>query len=104
MNTTLIGLDTEQIEVGMRVKPVRARVRDDGSVLLRYTGVDVALEQRDEVPKAPPAPAADAGPARQKIDVKDIAALKALVSDQFSDWSNQILVDQDLINQFAALS
>lgn len=104
MNTTLIGLDPEQIEVGMRVKPVRARVRDDGSMLLRYTGTDVALEQRDEVPKAPPAPAADAGPARQKIDVKDIDALKALVSDQFSDWSNQILVDQALINQFAELS
>lgn len=104
MNTTLVGLDPEQIKVGMRVKPVRARVNSDGSMLLRYTGVDVPLNERDEVVKAPEAPSADAGPPRQKIDVKDVEALQALVSDQYSDWSNQILVDQQLINQFAALS
>ncbi|WP_269688715.1 MULTISPECIES: OB-fold domain-containing protein [Halopseudomonas] len=104
MNTTLVGLAPDDIRVGMAVKPVRARVSEDGTVLLRYTGVDVDLVERDEVPKAPPAPAADAGPARTRIDVKDIDALKALVSDQFSDWSNQILVDQALIDDFARLS
>src|SRR5690606_17937493 len=40
MNTALIGLDPEQIEVGMRLKPVRATVNAEGAVLLRYTGVD----------------------------------------------------------------
>ena len=104
MNTTLVGLDPEQIEVGMRVKPVRARVKADGSTLLRYTGANIALEQRDEVPKAPPAPDVGSGPVRQKIDVKDIDSLQGLVSDEFSDWSNQILVDQELIDRFAALS
>lgn len=104
VNTTLIGLDPEQIEIGMPVKPVRARVSEDGTVLLRYTGANVDLTERDEVPKAPPAPAADSGPAKQKIDVKDEAALKALVSDEFSEWSNQVLVDQNLINAFAELS
>lgn len=104
VNTTLVGLDPDQIEIGMPVKPVRARVREDGTVLLRYTGVNVDLVERDEVPKAPPAPAADSGPAKVKIDVKDEAALKALVSEEFSGWSNQVLVDQALINAFAELS
>ena len=104
MNTTLVGLEPEQIEVGMRVKPVRATVNAEGAILLRYTSVDVPLDERDEVVRAPKAPSTEAGPPRQQIDVKDIDALKALVSDQFSDWSNQILVDQALINQFAELS
>lgn len=104
MNTTLIGLDPEQIEIGMRLKPVRATVNADGAVLLRYTGVDVPMDERDEVVRAPEAPSADAAPARQQIDVKDIDALKALVTGEFSDWSNQVLVDQELINQFAELS
>ncbi|WP_298190005.1 OB-fold domain-containing protein [uncultured Pseudomonas sp.] len=104
MNTTLVGLDPEQLKVGMRVKPVLARVKADGSMLLRYTGSDVALESRDEVLKAPAAPAQESGVAKQQIAVKDIDALRALVSEQFSGWSNQILVDQALIDQFAALS
>lgn len=104
MNTTLVGLDPEQIEVGMRLKPVRATVNAEGAVLLRYTGVDVPLDERDEVVRAPEAPSADAGPARQQIDVKDIDALKALVTGEFSEWSNQVLVDQELINRFAELS
>lgn len=104
MNTTLVGLEPGRIEVGMPVKPVRATVNAEGAILLRYTGVDVPLDERDEVVRAPEAPSADAGPARQQIDVKDIEALKALVTGEFSDWSNQILVDQELIDQFAALS
>lgn len=104
MNTTLVGLELERIEVGMPVKPVRARVNAGGAVLLRYTGAEVPLDERDEVVKAPEAPGVEDGPPRQKIDVKDIDALQALVSEQFSDWSNQILVDQELIDRFAALS
>lgn len=104
MNTTLVGLEPEQIKVGMLVKPVRAQVKDDGTVLLRYTGADVDLVEIDEVPKAPPAADSTQGPEKRKIDVKDTDALKALVSDQYSDWSNQVLVDQALINEFASLS
>lgn len=104
MNTTLVGLDPERIEVGMQVKPVRATVNEEGAVLLRYTGLDVPLDERDEVVRAPEAPSADTGPARQQIHVKDIDALKTLVTGEFSDWSNQVLVDQELINRFAELS
>lgn len=104
MNTTLIGLEPEQIKIGMALKPVRATVSDDGTVLLRYTGADVELQACDERPKAPPAADENVGLDRQKIDVKDIDSLRALVSDQFSDWSNQVLVDQALIDDFARLS
>ncbi|SFU14021.1 MaoC/PaaZ C-terminal domain-containing protein [Pseudomonas marincola] len=104
MNTTLIGLEPDQIKIGMALKPVRAIVSDDGTVLLRYTGADVQMVERDERPKAPPVADQSNEPTRQKIDVKDIETLRALVSDQFSDWSNQVLVDQALINDFARLS
>ena len=40
----------------------------------------------------------------RKIDIKDIDAIRALVSDTFSAWSAELEVTQDLINGFAALS
>jgi len=103
INTTLIGLQPDHIQVGMAVKPVFARVNDEGTVLLRYTGMEVELDGYDETPKAPPPPVADTAPKR-RIDVNDEAAMQALVSDEFSPWSNPVLVDQALIDAFAALS
>ena len=38
------------------------------------------------------------------INYKDAAALNALVTETFGDWSNTVLVDQDMINQYAQLS
>jgi len=103
INTTLVGLEPEQIRVGMAVKPVFARVNGEGCVLLRHTGMDIDLACCDEVPKAPPPPATSSTPKR-RIDVNDEAAIQALVSDEFSEWSHPILVDQALIDAFAALS
>lgn len=105
VNTTLVGLQESDIEIGMRVKPVRARVSEDGTVLLRFTGANVDLVELDEVPQQPEAPAVDtdAAPARQ-VALTDEAGLQALVSEEFSPWSNQLLVDQAMINQFAELS
>ncbi len=104
INTTLVGLAPEAIKIGMPVKPVRARVKEDGTVLLRYTGADVALDYIDEVVRAPQPASRDELPPRRQIDVADETALQALVSDRFTDWSNQVLVDQALIDSFAALS
>lgn len=104
VNTTLVGLAPEAIKIGMPVKPVRAQVKEDGTVLLRYTGTDVALDFIDEVVRAPAPAKADNHPPRQQIDVGDEQALQALVSDAFTDWSNQVLVDQALIDAFAELS
>jgi len=103
INTTLIGLEPDQIQVGMAVKPVFASVNGEGTVLLRYTGMEVELAWCDETPKAPP-PAAASSARKRRIDVNDEAAMQALVSDEFSQWSNPVLVDQELIDTFAALS
>src|SRR5690554_1918171 len=105
VNTTLVGLKEDEIKIGMRVKPVRALVSKDGTVLLRFTGVDVDLAEIDEVPKQPEAPAAETAAASvRQIPLSDEEALQSLVSDEFTPWSNQLLVDQDMIDQFAALS
>ena len=104
VNTTLVGLKEDDIKIGMRVKPVRARVSEDGTVLLRFTGAHVDLVEIDEVVKQPEAPvAADVKSVRQ-VPLTDDAALQSLVSEEFSPWSNQLLVDQAMINQFSELS
>jgi len=103
INTTLVGMAADEINIGMPVKPVFAKVNTEGTVLLRYTGMEVDLDQRDETPKAPPPAVADTA-RKRRIDVNDEAAMQALVSDEFSQWSNQVLVDQALIDAFAGLS
>ena len=39
-----------------------------------------------------------------EINFKDQEALNTLVTEEFSDWSNKVLIDQALINQYAELS
>lgn len=50
--------------------------------------------------------APDAEPAApvRKIDIKDLDAIRALVSDSFSEWSPELQVTQELIDRFATLS
>ena len=38
------------------------------------------------------------------IDYKNEAALKALVSEEFGDWSSSVVVTQEMINTFADLT
>lgn len=104
INTTLVGLKEDQVKVGMRVKPVRALVSNDGTVLLRFTGVDVDLVELDEVVRQPEAAVETTKTPVRQVALSDEAAMKALVSEEFSPWSNQLLVDQNLINEFAKLS
>lgn len=104
INTTLVGLDEDEIRVGMRVKPVFDKVKPDGTTLLRFTGLDKTVAPRSfDEPEAAAVPEEAAVPLRQ-IPVDDEAALQALVSDEFTTWSNQIVVDQALIDEFARLS
>jgi hypothetical protein len=39
-----------------------------------------------------------------ELHYKDQDALNTLVSEEFGDWSNKVLVDQAMINQYAELS
>ena len=107
INTTLVGVAPEALRVGQRVRPVFDE-RPGSVTLLRFTPVEsaqaqvISADQPAQVPEAASAAAAEA-PKRQ-ISCKDIDAMRALVSEEFSGWSNQIEVTQALINQFAELS
>lgn len=104
INTTLVGLAEDEIAVGMRVKPVFDKVKADGTTLLRFTGIDKTVVPRSfDEPEAARVQEEASVPLRQ-IPVGDEAALQALVSDEFTAWSNQIVVDQALIDEFARLS
>ena len=106
LNTTLVGAKPEDLRVGQRLRPVFDE-RPGSTTLLRYTPIEsaqasVITAQRSVEPDAVPAAASEA-PKRQ-VSCKDIDAMRALVSEEFSGWSNQIEVTQALINQFAELS
>lgn len=107
INTTLVGVDESSVKIGM---PLRAVFDDRPQVatLLRFTALDsthpgVIAAEADAAPAPAAAPAADAAPKR-KISCKDEAAMRALVSEEFSGWSNEFTVTQEVINEFARLS
>lgn len=106
LNTTLVGTKPEDLRVGQRLRPVFDE-RPGNTTLLRYTPIEsaqasVITAEQSAAPELAPAAVAEA-PKRQ-ISCKDIDAMRSLVSEEFSGWSNQIEVTQTLINQFAELS
>ncbi len=106
LNTTLVGAKPEDLRVGQRLRPVFDE-RPGSTTLLRYTPIESAQASviTAEPSAAPePAPAAVAEAPQRQISCKDIDAMRSLVSEEFSGWSNQIEVTQALINQFAELS
>jgi hypothetical protein len=105
INTTLVGVQPDMLRVGLRMRPVFDE-RPGSVTLLRYTVADSAhptVIEAGSRPAAASAPPVPATPTR-RIDVKDLAGLQALVSDAFSDWSNEVEVTQELIDRFADLS
>ncbi len=108
LNTTLVGIDEAALRVGLRVRPVFDE-RPGEVTLLRYTIADsaqasvIAALTSERVPQTP-TPEAPAAPARRQISCKDLDAMRSLVSSDFSGWSNEVEVTQELIDQFAALS
>ncbi|MCB1654618.1 MAG: OB-fold domain-containing protein [Pseudomonadales bacterium] len=103
INSNLVGLDESEVKVGMRLQPVFAEVDAKGTRLLRFTGMDKDPQALKSLPAAVQQPAV-AAPRVRQIALDDEAALQSLVSDTFSPWSNRIVVDQGLIDAFAALS
>lgn len=108
INSTMVGVEPEALKVDM---PVRA-VFDDrpGEVtLLRFTPADSGFPTvmaADAADNAQPAAAQSASPAkpRRVVSCKDLAAMQSLVSEDYTDWSNEFTVTQDVINAFAQLS
>jgi uncharacterized OB-fold protein/acyl dehydratase len=106
INTNLVGLDETEIRIGMPLQPVFAEVDAKGNRLLRFTGVgkDAAAFESLPAQDSEPAPATSQQPVALQVDLNDGPALQALVSEQYSDWSNVVVVDQALIDAFAQLS
>ncbi|WP_027996452.1 OB-fold domain-containing protein [Simplicispira psychrophila] len=106
INTTLVGVAPEELRVGQRVRPVFDE-RPGSVTLLRYTPVESAQASvitGEKTTETETAPAAATEAPKRQVSCKDIDAMRALVSQEFSAWSNQFEVTQELINQFAALS
>lgn len=106
INTNLVGLEENEIEIGMALRPVFAEVDAKGNRLLRFTGTDKDAASLEPLPAmgSEPAPSTAAQPPARQVDLNDGPALQALVSEQYSDWSNVVMVDQALIDDFARLS
>ena len=106
INTTLVGVEPDDLHVGQRLRPVFDE-RPGSVTLLRYTPVESghpSVIAAQEAPAAEPVPQAPAEAAKRLVDCKDLEAMGALVSEEFSGWSNQIEVTQELIDRFAELS
>ncbi|WP_020653347.1 bifunctional OB-fold nucleic acid binding domain-containing protein/MaoC family dehydratase [Massilia niastensis] len=104
LNTTLVGIDEAALRIGMRLRPVFDE-RPGAVTLLRYTALESGQPGVIAAATAAPAPAEAVPEApRRQVSCKDLAAMRALVSQEFSGWSNQFVVTQDLIDQFAALT
>lgn len=108
INTTIVGVDPETLKVGMAVRPVFDE-RPGEATLLRFTDAAgsfpsvIADDSQAAATEAVATAPVDEAPKR-KISVKDIAAMKSLVSEEYSPWSNEFTVTQDVINEFARLS
>ena len=106
INTTMVGVEPSQLQIGQRVRPVFDE-RPGSVTLLRYTPAE--SKQAKVIPSGAPEiiePEVEQAPAQtlRQINCKDMEAMQSLVSEEYSAWSNQYEVTQDLINQFAALS
>ena len=106
LNSTVVGVEPAGLKVGMRLRPVFDE-RPGEVTLLRFTPEEsaqpgVIAADAAAAPAAQPAPA-DAAPRRQ-VSVKDFEAMRALVSERWSEWSNDFVVTQEIIDRFADLS
>jgi uncharacterized protein len=113
LNTTIVGVDPADLRVGLRLSAVFDE-RPGAVTLLRFTAEegsfpDVMRAENpvdaagvDELTNA--AGSVGAVPPKRQIDCRDLDALRSLISEEFSPWSNEFTVSQEVINQFAALT
>jgi acyl dehydratase len=98
INTTLVGLGEDEIEVGMTLAPVFAKINGKDDTLLRFT-TPGREGSRDETPNLEVG--ADG---KKQAPFDNGPALASLVTGEFGDWSNELTIDQELVDRFAALS
>ena len=107
LNTTLVGVAPDALRIGERVRPVFDD-RPGEWTLLRYTPVGSlhpgVMAAEPAADAATPAPVVPAGRPKRQISCKDLDAMRSLVSERWSEWSNEFLVTQEIIDRFAELS
>lgn len=107
INTTMVGVEPEALKIGMAVRPVFDE-RPGEITLLRFTDKAGAcpsvIEARAAETADTAAPAQQDAAPKRRISVKDIEAMKSLVCEQYSPWSNEFTVSQEVIDDFARLS
>ena len=104
INTTMVGVAPEALKVGMEVRPVFDE-RPGEVTLLRFTahaGSHPSVIKADAESEV--AVVEQSVAAKRRISVKDIEAMKSLVSEEYSPWSNEFTVSQEVIDEFARLS
>ncbi len=106
VNTNLVGIAPEDIQIGMKLRPVFDE-RPGAQTILRYTAVNSdhpSVIQAEAVEQeAAPAEAAPEIEKRQ-VSAKSLEDMQSLVTDEWSGWSNTVTITQELINEFAELS
>lgn len=102
VNTTLIDLAEEEIKVGMALKPVFHQVDAEGTTLLRFTSAEKDLGTIPYQDPLESLPCNEKGQVQVAVD--NLPAMLALANNKFTDWSNELVVDQALIDAFAELS
>ena len=104
INTTMVGVAPEALKVGMEVRP-EFDERPGEVTLLRFTahaGSHPSVIKADAESEV--AVVEQSVAAKRRISVKDIEAMKSLVSEEYSPWSNEFTVSQEVIDEFARLS
>lgn len=109
-NTALKGISPEGLSVGMELRPLFVRRGDRTLLYFTVSGTELpslvveGAEHPDQEVPSQDEDEAVAQSERTPIHFKDIPALEALISGGFTDWSNAVIVDQELVNTFAQLS
>lgn len=102
INTTIVGVDEADLSVGMALKPVFEEVDADGTAILQFTAKEVDLDQIAY--QSPFDSLSKNARGQYQVDVANSAAINALPTLGYTPWSNQITIDQALIDDFAKLS
>jgi acyl dehydratase/uncharacterized OB-fold protein len=107
VNSALRDVSVDSLEIGQDLRPVF--IRRGGKTLLYFTHpqstLPALIDEDQREPESQTSVSTDVGaPPRVEIHYKDVAQLRSLVDAGFTDWSNSVRVDQELVNSFADLS
>ena len=106
MNSALRGVHPDSLPMDAALRPIY--VNRANQTLLYFTTLDsevpTMIDEGQELKEHSEQDTLTQDPGRQAIHFKDVTALRALVDDGYTAFSNSVLVDQALVNTFAELT